>query len=205
MGIRRVILITPYGTPQHQRKGAPTVEQVIGMKISIYGKQMTLRESLKALVEKKLAKFDKFFGDDTEAFVTCKTRKGTKIIEITINYNGTVFRCEDEGETFMTALDRAVEGLERQIRKNKTRIEKNLKRGAFVIGEEDDDEYVEEGEFEIRVKTFPLKPMSPEEAILQMNLIGHSFYAFTDDKSGEVCVVYKRKAGSYGLIVPTKE
>ena len=175
------------------------------MKISIYGKQMTLRESLKALVEKKLAKFDKFFGDDTEAFVTCKTRKGTKIIEITINYNGTVFRCEDEGETFMTALDRAVEGLERQIRKNKTRIEKNLKRGAFVIGEEDDDEYVEEGEFEIRVKTFPLKPMSPEEAILQMNLIGHSFYAFTDDKSGEVCVVYKRKAGSYGLIVPTKE
>ena len=205
MGIRRVILITPYGTPQHQGKGAPTVEQVIGMKISIYGKQMTLRESLKALVEKKLAKFDKFFGDDTEAFVTCKTRKGTKIIEITINYNGSVFRCEDEGETFMTALDRAVEGLERQIRKNKTRIEKNLKRGAFVIGEEDDDEYVEEGEFEIRVKTFPLKPMSPEEAILQMNLIGHSFYAFTDDKSGEVCVVYKRKAGSYGLIVPTKE
>ena len=205
MGIRRVILITPYGTPQHQRKGAPTVEQVIGMKISIYGKQMTLRESLKALVEKKLAKFDKFFGDNTAALVTCKTRKGTKIIEITINYNGTVFRCEDEGETFMTALDRAVEGLERQIRKNKTRIEKNLKRGAFVIGEEDDDEYVEEGEFEIRVKTFPLKPMSPEEAILQMNLIGHSFYAFTDDKSGEVCVVYKRKAGSYGLIVPTKE
>ena len=205
MGIRRVILITPYGTPQHQRKGAPTVEQVIGMKISIYGKQMTLRESLKALVEKKLAKFDKFFGDDTAALVTCKTRKGTKIIEITINYNGTVFRCEDEGETFMTALDRAVEGLERQIRKNKTRIEKNLKRGAFVIGEEDDDEYVEEGEFEIRVKTFPLKPMSPEEAILQMNLVGHSFYAFTDDKSGEVCVVYKRKAGSYGLIVPTKE
>ena len=175
------------------------------MKISIYGKQMTVRESLKALVEKKLSKFDKFFGEDTEALVTCKTRKGTKIIEITINYNGTVFRCEDEGETFMTALDRAVEGLERQIRKNKTKIEKSLKRGAFVIGEEDDDEYVEEGEFEIRVKNFPLKPMSPEEAILQMNLIGHSFYAFTDAVSDEVCVVYKRKAGSYGLIVPTKD
>ncbi len=176
------------------------------MKISIYGKQMTVRESLKALVEKKLAKFDKFFGDDSEAFVTCKTRKGTKIIEITINYNGTVFRCEDEGETFMTALDRAVEGLERQIRKNKTKIEKNLKRGAFIIGEEDDDEYVEEGDFEIRVKTFPFKPMSPEEAILQMNLVGHSFYAFTDAQSGDVCVVYKRKAeGSYGLIIPAQE
>ena len=70
--------------------------------------------------------------------------------------------------------------------------------------EDDDDEYVEEGDFEIRVKTFPFKPMTPEEAILQMNLIGHAFYAFTDSESGEVCVVYKRKAGSYGLIVPEK-
>ena len=171
------------------------------MKITIYGKQMTVRESLKAAVEKKLAKFNKFFGEDTEAFVTCKTRKGTKIIEITINYGGTMYRCEEESETFLTALDRTTEGLERQIRKNKTKIEKNLKKGAFVITDEDDDEYVEEGEFEIRVKTFPFKPMTPEEAILQMNLIGHSFYAFTDAQSNEVAVVYKRKNGSYGLIV----
>ena len=175
------------------------------MKISIYGKQMTVRESLKALVEKKLAKFDKFFGDETEAFVTCRSRKGTKIIEITINYGGTIFRSENEDETFMSALDRAVEGLERQIRKNKTKIEKELKRGAFVIGEEDNDEYDEEGEFQIRVKTFPFKPMSPEEAILQMNLLGHSFYAFTDAVSNNICVVYKRKDGNYGLIVPEDE
>ena len=111
------------------------------MKISIYGKQMTVRESLKALVEKKLAKFDKFFGEDTEAFVTCKVRKGVKIIEITVNYGGTTFRSEEENETFITALDRAAEGLERQIRKNKTRLEKTVKRGAFVITDEDDDEY----------------------------------------------------------------
>ena len=136
--------------------------------------------------------------------MTCKVRKGVKIIEITVNYAGTTFRCEEESETFITALDRAAEGLERQIRKNKTRLEKTVKRGAFVIGEDDDDEYVEEGEFDIRVKTFPLKPMTPEEAILQMNLIGHAFYAFTDADSGDVCVVYKRKAGSYGLIVPEK-
>ena len=77
-----------------------------------------------------------------------------------------------------------------------------MKRDAFALAEEDNDEYVEEGDFEIRVKTFPFKPMSPEEAILQMNLLGHSFYAFTDDKTGEVCVVYKRRAGSYGLIIP---
>ncbi len=174
------------------------------MKITIYGKQMTVRDSLKAAVEKKLSKFNKFFGDETEAYVTCKTRKGVKIIEITVNYGGTTFRCEEESETFITALDRAVEGLERQIRKNKTRLEKTVRHGAFVITEEDDDEYVEEGDFEIRVKTFPFKPMTAEEAILQMNLIGHSFYAFTDADSGDICVVYKRKEGSYGLIVPAR-
>ncbi len=176
----------------------------VSMKIAIYGKQMTVRESLKTAVEKKLTKFNKFFGEETEAFVTCKTRKGTKIVEITINYGGTMYRCEEESETFLTALDRATEGLERQIRKNKTKVEKSLKKGAFVIEEDDDDEYIEEGEFEIRVKTFPFKPMTPEEAILQMNLIGHSFYAFTDSETGEVAVAYKRKGGAYGLIVQDK-
>ena len=174
------------------------------MKLNVYGKQMTVRESLKLAIEKKLTKFDKFFGQETEAFVTCKTRKGVKIIEITVNYGGTTFRSEEESETFITALDRAIEGLERQIRKNKTRVEKMVKRGAFVITEDDDDEYVEEDEFDIRVKTFPFKPMTAEEAILQMNLIGHSFYAFTDSETGDVCVVYKRKEGSYGLIMPER-
>ena len=174
------------------------------MKITIYGKQMTVRESLKAAIEKKLARFDKFFGEDCEAFVTCRVRKGVKIIEITVNYGAATFRSEEESDTFLTALDRAVEGLERQIRKNKTRLEKMVRRGAFVIEEDDDDEYVEEEDFEIRVKTFPFKPMTPEEAILQMNLIGHAFFAFTDSESGDVCVVYKRKAGSYGLIVPER-
>jgi len=174
------------------------------MKITIYGKQMSVRDSLKAAVEKKLLKFDKFFGEETEAYVTCNVRKGVKIIEITVNYEGTTFRCEEESDTFITALDRAIEGLERQIRKNKTRLEKTVKRGAFVITEDDDDEYVEEGAFDIRVKTFPFRPMTPEEAILQMNLIGHAFFVFTDADSGKVCVVYKRKEGSYGLIVPER-
>lgn len=172
------------------------------MKITIYGKQMSVRESLKALVEKKLQKFDKFFGENTEAFVTCRTRKGVKILEITVNYDGTVFRSEEESETFITALDRACEGLERQIRKNKTRLEKRVKRGAFLVtDDEDDDEYEEETEFDIRVKSFPFKPMSAEEAVLQMNLVGHSFFAFTDAESGGVAVVYKKKDGNYGMIV----
>jgi putative sigma-54 modulation protein len=172
------------------------------MKITIYGKQMSVRDSLKLAIEKKLSKFDKFFGEDTEAFVTCRVRKGVKILEITVNYGGSTFRSEEESETFITALDRAVEGLERQIRKNKTRLEKSFKRGAFVITEDDDDEYDEEGEFNIRVKTFPFKPMTADEAVLQMNLLGHSFYAFTDADTNNICVVYKRKEGSYGMIVP---
>ncbi|MBR5139837.1 MAG: ribosome-associated translation inhibitor RaiA [Clostridia bacterium] len=174
------------------------------MKTVIYAKQMTVRESLKGAIEKKLSRFDKFFGSETEAAVTCKTRKGVKIIEITINYGSTTFRSEQESETFITALDRAIEGLEGQIRKNKTRLEKTVRGGAFVIDEDDDDEYEEEREFVIRVKTFPFKPMSAEEAILQMNLLGHSFYAFTDADSGSAAVVYKRKDGDYGLLVEAK-
>ncbi len=162
---------------------------------------MSVRDSLKVIIEKKLLKFDKFFGDNTEAFVTCRTRKGVKILEITVNYGATTFRSEEESDTFITALDRAIESLERQIRKNKTRLEKTVKQGAFVISEDDDDEYEEEGEFEIRTKKFPFKPMGIEEAILQMNLLGHSFFAFTDDETHKVSVVYKRKAGGYGLIV----
>ena len=174
----------------------------IVMKITIYGKQMSVRESLKELIEKKLGKFDKFFGSETEAFVTCRVRKGVKILEITVNYGGTTFRSEEESETFVTALDRAVEGLERQIRKNKTRLEKKVKGGAFTIVEpDDDDEYEEEEEFNIRVKSFPFKPMTPEEAILQMNLIGHDFFAFTDAETQKVGVVYKRKDGGYGMII----
>ena len=184
------------------RKGYRKRYKGIVMKITIYGKQMSVRESLKELIEKKLAKFDKFFGDETEAFVTCRVRKGVKILEITVNYNGTTFRSEEESDTFATALDRATEGLERQMRKNKTRLEKKVKGGAFNIVEpEDDDEYEEEPEFNIRIKSFPFKPMTPEEAILQMNLIGHDFFAFTDAETQMVGVVYKRKDGGYGLII----
>jgi putative sigma-54 modulation protein len=174
------------------------------MKITVYGKQMTVRESLKAAIEKKLAKFDKFFGEETEAIVTCKARKGVKILEITISYGGATFRSEEESDTFITALDRAAEGLERQIRKNKTRLEKMMKKGAFVIEADDDDEFEEEEEFSIRQKSYPQKPMTPQEAILQMNLLGHAFFVFYDDEIGETCVVYKRKDGGYGLIVPEK-
>ncbi len=185
-----------------QKERIPYLVTVIGMKTTIYAKQMTVRESLKELIEKKLSKFDKFFGEDTEAFVTCRTRKGCKIIEITVNYGGTMFRSEEESETFITALDRVTEGLERQIRKNKTRLEKRMRGGAFTTIEyDDDDEYEEEGEFEIRTKSFPFKPMTAEEAILQMNLLSHTFFVYRDAESNKVSVVYKKKDGNYGLII----
>ena len=173
------------------------------MKITVYGKQMTVRESLKEAIAGKLAKFDRFFGEETEALVTCRTRKGVKILEITIAYGGTTYRAEQEGETFLNALDRAVDALDGQIRKNKTRLEKRVRSGAFVpVSYEDDDEYEEEENFEIRVKKVPLRPMFTEDAVLQMNLLGHSFFLFTDAQSGKVAVVYKKKDGGYGMLVP---
>ena len=170
------------------------------MKITVSGKQMTVRQSLKDLTEKKLAKFDRFFGDDAEAIVVFSCRHDLQYMEITINYNGTIFRSEEGAETFQNAIDEAIDSLERQIRKNKTRLEKRLRTGAFVPAEDDVDED-EEGEFHIRTKSFPIKPMSVEEAIMQMNLLDHQFFMFRDDATNEPCVVYRRKDGDYGLIV----
>ena len=173
------------------------------MKIIVSGKQMTVRDSLKAAVEKKLHKFDKFFGDDTDAYVTCRTRKGTKIMEITILYGGTLFRSEAESDTFLTALDRAAENMERQIRKHTTRLEKTVRAGAFTVRDEyDDDEYEEEHEFRVRTKTYPARPMSTEEAILQMNLLEHDFFLFVHADNGRTAAVYRKKNGDYGLLLP---
>ena len=171
------------------------------MKITISGKQMTVRPSLKDLTEKKLSKFDRFFGEDTEVIVVYSCRHDLQYIEITIRYNGTIFRAEEGADTFQSAIDEAVESLERQIRKNKTRLEKKLREGAF-LNYVPEEEYEEEEEFDIRVKSFPVKPMSVEEAILQMNLLKHQFYVFRDAETEEVCVVYARKNGGYGMIIP---
>ena len=170
------------------------------MKITVSGKQMTVRPSLKELTEKKLAKFDRFFGEDAEALVAYSCRHDLQYVEITILYGGTIFRSEEGADSFQNAIDRAIEALERQIRKNKTRLEKRLRSGAFAEPFEDGDEE-EEPEFRIRTKSFPIKPMSVEEAILQMNLLEHQFFVFRDDTTNEPCVVYRRKDGDYGLIV----
>ena len=170
------------------------------MKITVSGKQMTVRPSLKELTEKKLSKFERFFDEDTEAIVVYSCRHELQYIEITIRQSGTIFRSEEGADTFQNAIDEAIESLERQIRKNKTRLEKRLRSGAFD-GASFEDDLEEEGEFNIRVKSFSVKPMSVEEAILQMNLLEHQFYMFRDAETEEPCVVYRRKDGDYGLIV----
>ena len=170
------------------------------MKITVSGKQMTVRPSLKELTEKKLTKFDRIFGDNAEVSVVYSCRHDLQYIEITIRHDGTIFRSEEGADTFQNAIDRATDALERQIRKNKTRLEKRFRPGAFA--DFADEELEEEGEFRIRTKSFPVKPMSVEEAILQMNLLEHQFFVFRDDATEEVCVVYRRKDGDYGLIQP---
>ena len=174
------------------------------MKITTTGRQMNVREDLETLTAKKLAKFDRFFGDEAEAFVSFSRRHNLEMVEITISYNGTYFRSEEGNTTFNNALDCAVDSLERQMRKNKTRLEKRLRDGAFDDGCGDRDDVEEESEYNIRTKVFDLKPMSVEEAIMQMNLLEHEFFVFVDSDTEKTCVVYKRRDGAYGIIVPER-
>ena len=174
------------------------------MKITINARQMTVRESLKELVFDKLSKLDKYFFDESEATVTFSKKRNNVNLEVTIYASNTFFRSEIEDETFQNALDRSIDTIERQIRKNKTRLEKRLRDGVFDTGYTADDYIDDEPEFKIRTKTFSFKPMSPEEAILQMELLGHEFFVFEDQDTADTCVVYKRKDGDYGLIVPER-
>ncbi len=176
------------------------------MKITVVGRQMNVYEDMKLLIEKKLQKLDKFFSGSADATVTLSCKHNEKNMEITISAAGALFRSEVGAESFRDALDQAVNNIERQIRKNKTRLARRLRATEFIPpAEEEFDDTVADDERIIRTKTFSTKPMSPEEAILQMNLLGHQFFVFVDDQSGTTCVVYARKDGDYGLIIPEHE
>ena len=152
------------------------------MKITVVGRQMSVRESLKDLVEKKLSKFDRFFDEEAEAIVKFGHVRDLERLEITISAAGTLFRCEEEESSYENALDECIESIERQIRKNKTRLAKKLREGAFVPAPAAPEApaEVEEENTVIRTKVFRMKPMTPDEAILQMNLLGHDFFMFRD-------------------------
>ncbi len=175
------------------------------MKITIVGRKCTPRDSFKEHVEKKLAKIEKFFGDDVEAKVTVTVEKSSQAVEITVNNNGIIFRAQERADNMNEALDKCVDTLIRQIRKNKTRVEKKIKNSKFEAIETE-EAVKEETEYEVvREKTILLKPQSVEEAILQMNLVGHQFYLFLNEKNNGVNVVYRRSDGGYGLITPEVE
>ncbi len=177
------------------------------MKITVVGRQMNVYDEMKEQIERKLAKLDKFFSGEADATVTLSCKHNEKNLEITITAVGTLFRSEVGADSFRTALDEAVENIERQIRKNKTRVARRLRTGGLEIADEGFFEAIEEPDTEdnetiIRTKTYSVKPMTPDEAILQMNLLGHQFFVFNNGENGKTCVVYARRDGAYGLIVP---
>ncbi len=170
------------------------------MKITITGRKIDVTEGLKSYATKKLSKLDKFFGEETNAKVTLSVQKDDHIIEITVYHEGMIFRAEVRDSDMYACIDKVIDVLERQIRKQKTRLEKKLREGAFD-GQTDFGGYDEEPEFKIvKTKKYENKPMSVEEAILQMNLLGHEFYIFNNSETSDKEVVYKRKDGNYGLI-----
>ncbi len=186
-----------------QMKGVVTY-----MKFIVSGKNLEVTEALKERAIKKVGKLEKFFNPDTEAHVTMSVQKTRQIVEITIPFKGVLFRAEVANEDMYASIDKAIAIIESQIRKNKSRLSKKLHESAFkVVVDADDFEPVEdtpeEHEFKVlRSKKFDIKPMALEEAILQMNLLNHAFFMFSNADSKEVNLVYKRRDGNYGLIEP---
>ncbi len=178
------------------------------MKFIITGRKIDVTNGLRERIYKKLGKLDKFFKEGTEIHVTLEVEKERQRVEVTIPYHGIIIRGEEEHQDMYVAIDRVVDVLERQIRKNRTRLEKRLKENAFMIeprnnGIEKGKQVDEEKEFNVvKTKRFAIKPMNTEEAILQMNLLGHQFFVYSNADTEEVNVVYKRKDGDYGLIEP---
>lgn len=174
------------------------------MKVNIYTRKITIEDEKKDMITKKVSKLGKFFDDSAEANVVISEQRERKIVEITIVSGDMIYRAEERDDEVYNAVDENIEAIERQIRKNKTRLARRLRTGLDVT---DPDTFFvdasETGDSEIRIvrtKTHRIKPMSPEEAVLQMNLVGHSFYVFTNSETEATAIVYKRKQGDYGLI-----
>lgn len=178
------------------------------MKYTFTEKRMGSSQDLRDYSMRKINKLDRFFKTEAEAFVTFSLERGRYLAEITIHNNGLYYRASELTSDMYASVDSGVAAIERQIRRNKTRLEKRLKEGsidtvqapAYVPAVEEPE--AEDEDFKIiRSKHFSIKPMAPEEAILQMNLLGHEFFVFKNMEEDEaVSVVYKRKQGGYGLI-----
>ncbi|HAS78600.1 MAG TPA: ribosome-associated translation inhibitor RaiA [Ruminococcus sp.] len=175
------------------------------MKITITARKMQIPQSFNDYAENRLnSRLDKFFGEEADAKITMYEYKGSIVIELTVRYNNMLFRAECSAPDKNVALDAAVDKIIRQIRKNKTKIAKRLKDTAFKEGYTDIVE--EQVSFEvIKHKKFVMRPMTTDEAILQMNMLGHSFFMFENAETGVVNVVYKREDDNYAVLEPVKE
>ena len=177
------------------------------MKFVISGNNFEVTESLRSKAINKLSKLERFINFDADVYVTMSVEKNRHIVEVTIPFNGgVVLRAEESSDDMYASIDRVIDVLEGQIRKYKTKLKKKLYTGAIraeYLEELDKENVDEEKEFAVvKTKKFPIKPMTTEEAILQMNLLGHQFFVFKNANTGETNVVYKRKDGNYGLIEP---
>ena len=182
------------------------------MKFVFTDKKVNIPNYIHNYAEKKVGKLDRYFKEDATAAITFSIEKDRNQVEVTIRSSGTIFRVSESSSDMRASIDAAVASLERQFRKNKSRLEKRLRQGAFerTIDEAEVASFVpdgpEEGEYRIvRTKTFPIKPMTQEEAILQMNLLDHSFFVFRSSEDDGLSIVYRRKNGGYGLIVTDDE
>ncbi|NLD48636.1 MAG: ribosome-associated translation inhibitor RaiA [Clostridiaceae bacterium] len=176
------------------------------MKIIVSGKNIEVTEALRSKVEKKIGKLEKYFHSEIEAHVTMSVQKSRQIVEVTIPFSGGVLRAEERNGDMYASIDKVIDSLERQIRKNKTKLQRKFHEGGFKVENmqfDDQPGLEEEQEYNIvRTKKFAIKPMAVEEAILQMNLLGHEFFMFSNAETLESNVVYRRKDGNYGLIEP---
>lgn len=177
------------------------------MKINIRATKIEITDAIKEYTEKKLAKLNKYFGDDNDitANVVIKPKGVEQKVEITIPIKKVILRAEEANKDFYAAIDYSIDKLERQIRKNKTRMKKNIGKESIKELNLDFDTPEEKTENKIvRRKNIDTKPMSEEEAILQMELLGHPFYIFKNDKTGDVNILYKRTDNDYGIIEVTE-
>ncbi|MGI6706562.1 MAG: ribosome hibernation-promoting factor, HPF/YfiA family [Clostridia bacterium] len=177
------------------------------MRIMVSGKNLEITDALREQVMKKVGKLERYFKPDTEAQVTMSVERNRHIVEVTIPFDGIVLRGEEITDDMYASIDKVLDKLEKQINKHRTKLERKLREGAFKYDQPVFSKSFEEVQDSprpklVRTKRFAVKPMDLEEAILQMELLGHSFYVFTNSESDEVNVLYKRRDGNYGLIEP---
>ena len=173
------------------------------MRFIITGRNIDVTEGLKSAVEEKLGKLDRFFAPETEVNVTLSVEKERQTIEVTIPVKGNIIRSEQVSSDMYVSIDLVEEVIERQLKKYKNKIVSKQQNAAAFAQEFVDKDYDDEDDVKIiRTKRFGIKPMDPEEACVQMELLGHNFYVFFNSETEEVNVVYKRKGNTYGLIEP---